>query len=71
MGQLLNGWLAELPAILDSLFSGLVNTTSTSIGEEGGECWGNHEVLDSSDFKTKQSQMVSIETLLSSTYHKM
>ena len=35
VGQLLNGWLAELPAILNSLFSGLVNTTSTSIGVEG------------------------------------
>ena len=30
-------WIAivELPAILDSLFYGLVNTTSTSIGVEG------------------------------------
>ena len=36
VGQLFNGQLAELPAILDSLFSGLVNTTSTSIGVEGG-----------------------------------
>ena len=28
--------LGELPAILDSLFHGLVNTTSASIGEKGG-----------------------------------
>ena len=36
VGQLLNGQLAELPAILDSLFSGLVNATSTFIGVGGG-----------------------------------
>ena len=66
VGQLLNGWLAEFPAILDTLFAGLFNTTSASIG------WrGSHEVAGSSDFKTEQSQMVLIEALLSSTYHKM
>ena len=58
-----------MSAILDSLFSGLVNTASTSIGVEGGGWWGSHKVVGSSDFKTEQSQMVSIEALLSSTYH--
>ena len=32
--------------------------------------WGSHEVAGSSEFKTEESQMVSIEALLSSTYHK-
>ena len=58
-------------AYLDSLFCGLVNTTSTSIGVKGGGWWGSHEVAGSSDFKTEESQMVSIEALLCSTYHKM
>ena len=30
----MDSYVAELPAILDSLFSGLVNTTSASIGME-------------------------------------
>ena len=30
--QLLHGWLAELPAILESIFSGPVNITSSPIG---------------------------------------
>ena len=68
MGQLLNGQLAELPAILDSLFSGLVNTTSTSIRVECGGWWGSHKLAGSSDFKSELSQIVSIEALLSSTY---
>ena len=34
--KLLNGYLAELPAILDRFFSGYANTTSTYIGVEGG-----------------------------------
>ena len=34
--KLLNGWLAELPTIFDSFFTGYANTTSTPIGVEGG-----------------------------------
>ena len=35
MDQLLNEWLVELTAILDSLFHKAVNTTSSTIGVEG------------------------------------
>ena len=35
MDQLLNGWLIELPAILNS-FTDAANTTITSIRAEGG-----------------------------------
>ena len=34
--QLLNEWLAEWAAIIDSVFTDAANTTSTSIGVEGG-----------------------------------
>ena len=40
-----------MPAILDSLFHKVVNTTSTPIGVEGGVV-GSHEVAGSSDTKT-------------------
>ena len=43
-----------MPAILDSLFHKVVNTTSIPIGVEGGG-WGvvrSHEVVGSSDTKT-------------------
>ena len=33
---LFNGWLVEMPTILDSLFHKVVNTTSIPIGVEGG-----------------------------------
>ena len=38
--QLLNGQLAELAAILDSLLTGIAKTTSTPIRVEGGVWWG-------------------------------
>ena len=41
-----------MPAILDSLFHKVVNTTSTTIGVEGGGVVGSHEVTGSSDIKT-------------------
>ena len=34
--HLLNGQLAKLPTILDSLLTGIANTTSTAIRVEGG-----------------------------------
>ena len=37
--------VSELPAILDSLFHGLVSITSVSVGVK------SHEVVDSSSFK--------------------
>ena len=37
--------------ILDSLFHGLVNTTSNSMEVEGGVVIGNQDVVGSSDFK--------------------
>ena len=40
-----------MPAILDSLFYKVVNTTSIPIGVEGGGV-GSHEVAGSSDAKT-------------------
>ena len=38
-------WVSELPAILDSLFHGLVSITSVSVGVK------SHEVVDSFSFK--------------------
>ena len=38
--ELLNEWLAELPTTVDIFFTGIANTTNTSIGVEGGEWWG-------------------------------
>ena len=32
-------WIDKMPAILDSLFHKVVNTTSTPIGVEGGVWW--------------------------------
>ena len=37
---LFNGRLVEMPAILDSLFHKVVNTTSILIGMESGGWWG-------------------------------
>ena len=36
MDELLNGYVVEMPAILDSLFHKVVNTTSSPIRVEGG-----------------------------------
>ena len=49
-----------MPAILDSLFHKVVNTTSISIGVEGGGVLGSHEVAGTSDIKTVYGQMASI-----------
>ena len=38
--KLLNGYLVEYPAILNSIFTGYINTTSTPIEVEGGGWWG-------------------------------
>ena len=38
--QLLNGQLAKLPAILDSLLNDIANATSIPIGVEGWWWWG-------------------------------
>ena len=62
-----------MPAILDSLFHKVVNTTSTPIGVEGGG-WGvvgSHEVAGSSGIKTFYGQMASIQAVFSSTHLKM
>ena len=40
MDGLFNGELVEMPAILDSFFHKVVNTTSIPIGVEGGGWWG-------------------------------
>ena len=47
-----NGWLVEMPTILDSLFHKVVNTTSSPIGVGGGGWWGAIEVVGTSDTKT-------------------
>ena len=39
MHQLLNGWLAESLTTVDNYFTGVVNTTSTPTGWEGGGGW--------------------------------
>ena len=47
---LFNGWLVEMPAILDSLFHKVVNTTSIPIGVEGG---GGGEPRSGRNFRCK------------------
>ena len=62
-----------MPAILDSLFHKVVNTTSIPIGVEGGG-WGvagSHKVAGSSNTKTFYGQMASIQAVFSSTHLKM
>ena len=54
-----------MPAILDSLFVGMVNTTSSSIVVEDGVV-RSHEVASSSGFKNFTLQMASTEVLLCS-----
>ena len=48
------GWLAELPAILDRLFTGVANTTSTPIGWEGGGGQGAIKWWAKATFSLKQ-----------------
>ena len=61
--QLSNGYLAELPTILD-IFPGIANTTITPIGVVG-----SHKVAGKGYVNTKNSQMSSISATLSSMYH--
>ena len=58
MYHLLDGKLAKLPAILDSLFTGIANTTSTPIGVEG-KVVGSQEVAGKGYINTKNSQIAS------------
>ena len=55
MHQLLNGWLAELPAILEFINS-IANTTSTLIGVEPG----SHKVVSKGYINTENSQMYQL-----------
>ena len=54
-----------MATILDSLFVGMVNATSSSIVVEGGVV-RSHEVASSSAFKNFTLQMASTEVLLCS-----
>ena len=54
-----------MPAILDSLFHKVVNTTSSPIGVEGR---GAGKPQNS---KVLYGQMASTQAVFSSTYHKM
>ena len=61
----MDSYITEMAAILDSLFLGMVNTTSSAIVVEGGVV-RSHEVASSSGFKNYTLQMVSTEVLLCS-----
>ena len=58
MYHLLDGELAKLPAILDSLFTGITNTTCAPIGVEG-KVVGSQEVAGKGYVNTKNSQKAS------------
>ena len=60
MHQILNGQLAELPSILDSLFTGAANITSTPIGMESGGVVGSHKVVGKGYVNAENSQFVSM-----------
>ena len=65
---LFNGWLVEMPTILDSLFHKVVNTTSSPIGVGGG---GEPQSGGTFQFKKMCGQITSFQAVFSSTYHKM
>ena len=67
----LDDYVAGFPTILDSFSTppGVANTTSTTIGWEGGGQKGSHEVVDKGYISTKNSQMTSIATIFTSTCH--
>ena len=67
MHQLLNGWLAELHAILDS-FCWWANTSSTPIGVEGVGWW-RATVAGKGYVNTENNQMASIGDIFTSAYH--
>ena len=67
--QLLGVKLAEFPAILDSYFTDVANTSSIPTGWEGGKWVGSHKVADKGYDFTKISQMASIGVIFTSTYH--
>ena len=66
--QILSGWLAKLPAILDS-FTGIANITSTPIGWEGGEWGGSYNVASKGYINIANNQMVFIGAIFTSIYH--
>ena len=71
MDGLFNRYLFEMPAILDSLFHKVVNTTNSSIGVEGG---GGRKPRSWRDFPIQENlygQMTSIQAVFGSTYRKM
>ena len=60
-----------MPAILDSLFHKVVNTTSIPIGVEGGGgWWGATKWQELLTQKLFNGQMASIQTVFSSTHLK-
>ena len=60
--------LAKLPTILD-IFTGIANTTSISIGWEGGGQVRRHKVSGKGYVCTKINQITSISTIVTSTCH--
>ena len=61
-----------MPAILDSIFLKVVNTTSSPIKVEGGGWWGATKWRDLPIQKNSiWSNGVTIQAVFSSTYHKM
>ena len=69
---LLNGQLAELPAILDSLLTGIANTTSTPIGVEVEGWWvvRSHKVAGKGYVNTENGQIAFTGVILcTSTYY--
>ena len=59
-----------MPAILDSLYHEVVNTTSNPIGVESGGWWGATKWLDL-PIQKNYGQMASVQAVFGSTYHKM
>ena len=60
-----------MPAILDSLFHKVVNTTSIPIGVEGEGWWGATKWWELPIQKPFHGQMASIQAVFSSTRLKM
>ena len=57
-----------MPAILDSLFYKVVNTTSTPVGVDSGGWWGAMKWQDLLIQKFLYGQMASIQAVFSSPY---
>ena len=60
-----------MPAILDSLFHKVVDTTSSPIGVENGGWWRATKWRNLPIKKHLYGQMVLIQAIFGSTYHKM